>query len=86
MNNILYLKDYISRKSEDRPRQITFYSPAYLNNKDELDTFRVNVNVENGDVASVLSAVQEFGGAGTIGEDGVFRFVPWPCVFEVRDL
>ena len=88
MSKVHYLKDYSSDKKLDkRPRTITFYSPNYTDEHGRPSSVSITVRVEDGDVGGILTTVIEMGGIGQTGDDGVFRFVPWPCAaFLVRDV
>ena len=86
MGDVRYLKDY-SDSAEPRPREIRFYGSMFRDESGNARSVSICVRVENGDVAGILSTVVEKGGIGGVHDDGVFRFVPWPCAgVEVRDV
>jgi hypothetical protein len=87
MSNVRYLKDRASGPQK-RPCEVVFCGPVYRNNdRQGLRTFSVTVRVEDGDFERKLAEVRQEGGIGQLCEDGVFRFLPWPCAMvEVRDL
>ncbi len=86
MSNVRYLKDY-TQNLEKRPREIRFFSPTYRDQKGRNASISVCITIEDGDIGSVLDIVIQDGGVGRTGDDGVFRFVPWPCAaIEVRNL
>ena len=66
-------------------RVVSFHGTPYLADGAPMNLI-VTVRLENGDVYGLLGAVKESGGIGGEDDDGVYRFIPWPCAaVEVRD-
>ena len=81
------LGDYRQGKGARIPRQIVFFSPQYTDREGANTVLNIVVNVANGDVEGQLAVVAADGGVGRVGDDGVFRFLPWPCAaVEIRDI
>lgn len=85
--NVINLEEYKSRVLGKRPRTITFHSSVYQDTDGASTTFSIRVHVEDGNVFDILEDVVANGGIGQIVEDGVFKFIPWPCaVVKVEDV
>lgn len=86
MSKVHFLKDYKPGEPR-RPREITFFAPAFKAADGEMSGFNLTVTVENGDVLSVLGVVRNDGGAWCGESDGAHWFLPWPCAaVRIRDL
>ena len=72
---------------EKRRRRICFFSPVFRGEQGEERSANVCVHIEDGEVSGILDSVIADGGVGGVQDDGVYRFVPWPCAaVEVVDL
>lgn len=88
--NYLDIKEDIDRIrpkfANGTPRSVTFFGTPYHDESGNPVNLAIRVQVENGDVYGMLSVTAENGGIGATGEDGVYRFIPWPCAaIEVRE-
>lgn len=69
------------------PRSVAFVGTPYKSVDGQSVSFRININIEDGDVLKMIEVVKENGGIGGNMGDGTYCFIPWPCAaVEVRDL
>jgi hypothetical protein len=69
-------------KDTNKPRQITFYSPKFTKNNQDVSA-AITVHVENGDVLGIMDVVIENGG---LWNEERNAFLPWPCAWlEIED-
>ena len=69
-----------------QPRVISFCATPYTDRNGDAVQLTINVEIANGDVYGMLDAAVENGGIGGEDDNGVYRFIPWPCAcVEVRD-
>ncbi len=73
------LKDYSKNHPEAQSLTIHFFGANYHDHDGNPKNLSFSVTVDDGDVEGILAVVKENGGLGAIGDDGVFRFLPWPC-------
>lgn len=78
--------DRIKPKFEiGQPRVVSFHATPYQSSQGDQVNLVINVRIENGDVTGMLSTIADNGGIGGEDDDGVYRFIPWPCAaIEVR--
>ena len=84
--SVIRLDEYLAQQPRERARQICFFGPIYQDTDGAEKTLTICVEVKDGDVAGILSVVQEDGGILQEGEDGTLHFLPWPCAaVRIRD-
>ncbi|MGB8698044.1 MAG: hypothetical protein WCD18_01385 [Thermosynechococcaceae cyanobacterium] len=64
-------------------RKITFYSPAFKKEDQDVASASITVHVGNGDAVGILEVIAEKGG---IWNDDQTLFIPYPCALvEIED-
>jgi len=61
------------------PRIVSFHTATFRDGEGDSVNLAIKVRIEDGDVYGILRSVAENGGIGAEDDDGVYRFIPWPC-------
>jgi hypothetical protein len=87
MSDVTNIRDYLKQRAEGQV-EVRFCSAAYHGQNGQIQSFIFSRKVK--DLKGTKDLMNQFlqeGGIGDVCEDGVYRWMPWPCaVIEIRDV